>query len=67
MLFNLCFVFFFFFLIIDLYYLIPEIITQIFNRYCELAIPIGMPNKKAKAEMEIYPVTVEIKIIKCSI
>ena len=44
--------FFFFFLIIDLYCLIPAVITQIFNPIEELVIPIGIPTKEAKAEME---------------
>ena len=44
---------FFFFLIIDLYFLIQAFITQIFNTIAELAIPIGIPAKEAKAEMKI--------------
>ena len=55
---------FFFFLIINLYYLIPAVIAQIFNPIAELVIPIGMPTKEAKAEIEIYPVIVEAKIRK---
>ena len=54
--------FFFFFLIIDLYFLIPAVITQIFNPIAELVIPYGIPTKEAKAEMETYPVSVEITI-----
>ena len=42
-----CFVFFF--LIIDLYFLIPAVITQIFNPIAELVIPIGIPTKETKA------------------
>ena len=57
---------FFFFLIIDLYFLIPEVIIQIFNPIAELVISIGMRTKKAKVEMETHPVTAEIKISKCS-
>ena len=56
-----------FFLNIVLYFLIPAIITQIFNPIAELVIPIGIPTKKAKTEMEMHPVTVEIYISKCSI
>ena len=44
--------FFFFFLIADLYFLIPAVIVQIFNLIAELLIPIGIPIKKAKAEIE---------------
>ena len=53
--------FFFFFLIIDLYFLIPAVIPQIFNPIAELVIPIGIPTKEAKAEMETLPVIVEAK------
>ena len=53
MLFNLYFAsntilscfFFFLFLIIDLYFLIPAVIAQIFNPVAELVISIGMPSK----------------------
>ena len=58
---------FFFFLIIDLYFSIPAVIAQIFNPIAELVIPIGIPTKEAKAEMETHPVIVEAKIRKCSI
>ena len=73
-LFNLAFAkntilscFFFFFLIIDLCFLIAEVIAQILNPIAELAIPIGIPTKEAKSEIEIHPVIVEPKIRKCSI
>ena len=56
--------FFFFFLIIGL---IPAVIAQIFNPIIELVIPIGIPTKKTKAEMETHPLIVEITIIKVSI
>ena len=49
--------FFFSSLIIDLYFLIPAVITQIFNSISELVIPIWIP-AKAKAEMEMHPLTV---------
>ena len=58
---------FFFFLIIDLYFLISAVIAQIHNPIAELIIPIGITIKEAKAEIEIHPVIVEAKIIKCSI
>ena len=44
--------FFFIFLIIDLYFLIPAVIPQMFNPLSELVIPIGIPSKEAKAEIE---------------
>ena len=43
--------FFFFFLIIDLYFLIPAAIAQLFNLIAELVIPIGILSKEAKAEI----------------
>ena len=74
MLFNLVFAnntilscFFFFFLIIDLYSLLPAVTAKIFNPIPELVIPIVIPTKEAKAEIEIHPVTAEAKIRKCSI
>ena len=56
-----------FFVTIDLYFIIPAVITQIFNPIAELIIHIGIPTKEAEAEMETHPVTVQIKISKCSI
>ena len=55
------------FLIIDLYFLIPAVITQIFNPIVKFAIPIGILTKKAKAGMETHPVIVEITISEWSI
>ena len=57
----------FFFFIIDLYFLIPATIAQIFNPIAELVTPIGTSIKEAKAENQIHPVIVEAKIRKCSI
>ena len=59
--------FFLFFFIIDLRFLIPAVITQIFNPITKLVIPIGTPTKEAKAEMETHPVIVEIAISESSI
>ena len=42
-------------------------ITQIFTPTAELIIPVGIPNKEPKAEIETHPVTVEINISKCSL
>ena len=56
------------FLIIDLLFLIPAVITQqIFTPTAELVIPTGILTKEAKAEMETHPVTVETKAIICSL
>ena len=57
----------FFFLIIDLYFLITAIITQIFNSIAEIVFPIGIATKEAKTGMETHPVTLEIRTSKCSI
>ena len=71
MLFNLDFVnntilsqLFLFFLIINLYFIIPAIIAQIFNQTAKLVIPIEIPTKETKAEMETHLVIVEITICK---
>ena len=73
MLFNLDFAkntnlscFFFFLLIIDLYFLIHAVIEKKYP-YAEPVIPIGVPGKEVKAEIEKHPVIVEAKIRKCSI
>ena len=58
---------FFVFLIIDLYFLIPAAVAQIFNPIAEFAIPIRIPSKEAKAEIDMHAVTEEAKIRKCSI
>ena len=49
---------------IDLYFLIPGVIGKIFNLFPELVIPIGIPIKEAKSEIEIHSVIVEAKIRK---
>ena len=54
--------FFFFFLIIDLYFLISVVIAQIFKPIAELVIPIGISTKEVKTEMETHQVIVEITI-----
>ena len=41
------------FLIIDLYFIIPPAIAQIFNPIAELVIPIGIPSKEAKSKIDI--------------
>ena len=43
--------FFFFFLIIDLYFLIPAAIAQLFNLIPELVIPIGILSKEQKQKL----------------
>ena len=51
---------FFFLLIIDLYFLVPAIITQFFNAITELVSPIGISTKEAKAEMETHAIAAEM-------
>ena len=53
-----------YFLIIDLYFLIPTTIAQIFSPTAELVIPTGIPTKEAKAEMETHPATAESRVSK---
>ena len=48
-------------LFIDLYFLIPPVVTQIFNPIAELVIPIGIPAKGAKSEIETHTVIVIIQ------
>ena len=59
----------FLFLIIDLYFLIPAAIAQIFNPIGELVIFIGISITEVKAEMETHPVIVEAKIrnVQCNL
>ena len=58
---------FFLFYFIDLYFLIPAVITQIVNPIVGHEILIEVPIKKVKSEMETHPVIVEITISACSI
>ena len=54
--------FFFIFLFIELSFLIPAVIAQIFNPTAELVIPIGTQNKETKARFEARPVIAGAKI-----
>ena len=51
---------------IDLYFLIPAVIAKIFKPIAELVIPIRIPTKEAKAEIEVHPVIVKASMRKCS-
>ena len=53
---------FFFFLIINSYFLISAAITYIFIAFAELPIPTRIATKKAKSEIETHLVTVDAKI-----
>ena len=57
---------FFFFLVINLYFLISAVITQTFNPTTELLITTRIPIKEATVEMKAHRVTVETKIGNCS-
>ena len=59
--------FFFFFLVIDVYFLIPAAIEQIFNPITELVITVRIPSKELKADIDIQLVIVEAKVGKRSI
>ena len=50
------------FFIIDLYFLIPALIAQIFNPTAELVIPTGTQTNEANAKIETQQVTFEVKI-----
>ena len=52
------------FLINDLYFLITAVIEQIFILTAELTIPVGIPTKETKGEMETHPVSFDAKISK---
>ena len=58
---------FFFFLVIDVHFLIPEVTAHIFIAAAQVAIPTGIPTKEEKGEVETHPVTVEAKKSKCSV
>ena len=55
-----------FFLIIDLYSLIPAVIAQIFIPTVELAIPTGTSTNEAKVDIETQSLTPKTKTKKCS-
>ena len=59
---NILLCFFVFFLIIDLYFLIPAVTAKIWNPLVELVISIEKPIKEASIEIGIYPLIVEGKI-----
>ena len=50
---------------INLYFLIPPFIAQIFNPIAEPIILIGIPTKGEQPEKETHPVILEAKIRKC--
>ena len=50
---------------INLYFLIPPVIAEIFNPTAELVVHIGIPIKEAKREIKVHPVSGEAKIRKC--
>ena len=57
----------FLFLVIELYFLVSAVITQIFNPIAEIAILIRISIKIAKTEMKTHQVIIESQINECSI
>ena len=55
---------YFFFLIIDLYFLISAAIGKMFNLILDLVTPIGIRSKEPKAKIKIHPISADAKIIK---
>ena len=53
--------FFFFFLFVELYFLKPAVIVQMFNPIAKLVITMRILIKEVKAETEVHPVIVEAK------
>ena len=53
----------FFFLIIKLYFIIATVVSKMFDLIAKLRIP----TKQEKAEIEIHPLNLELKIRKCSV
>ena len=51
---------------IDLHFLILEVIAQIFISTVELAIPAGTPTYEANAEIDTQPLIAEMKTRKFS-
>ena len=56
---NILSCFYLFFLIIDVYLLVPAVVTKILNPN---SILIGLPTKEAEAKIETQPVTAETKM-----
>ena len=54
---------FFFFLIIELYFLISAVIAQIFNPIIALVITTGTQTNETNEEIETQPVIVEVFIL----
>ena len=44
-------------------FLIPAVNAQVYNPTAKLAIPIGIPTNKAKAEIETHPMITETKMV----
>ena len=54
--------FFFFFFITDVYFFNSCSYCTQFHPTAELTMPVGIPTKEAKAEIETHPVTAKMKI-----
>ena len=53
------------FLFIDVNFLITAVVAHIFNPTAELAILLGIPASKAKAEIETQPAIADTNISNC--
>ena len=58
---------FFFIISIGSLFLIPQVITKMFNSPAELAMSIGITIMEAKAEIETHAGPAEVKFCKCLI
>ena len=53
------------FLFIDVNFLITAVVAHIFNPTAELAILLGIPASKAKAEIETQPAIADTNVSSC--
>ena len=49
-------------LVTDLYFVVYSVIAQILNPTAEFTVPIGVPTKEEKTEIETHPVIADTKI-----
>ena len=54
-------------MIIDLYFLIPAVITQVFIVSAELTTSKAIPTKETKSEIVTRPANAEVRVIKFSV
>ena len=54
------------FFMIELYFLIPAVIAQLFNPTAELVMSTAMASNEVNSEIETHPLIAETKPRKCS-